>query len=50
LAERDPTVQLGQILDERAALYEAAAHHRVDTDDLTIAEVVQRIEAWWNES
>ena len=50
LAEQDATQRLAEILVERADRYEAAADHRVDTDDLTAGEVAGRIEAWWNES
>lgn len=50
LADEDPETTLGQILDDRFDRYEAAADERVDTDGLSIGEVVRRIEAWWNES
>jgi shikimate kinase len=50
LADHDPGTRLGEILDARYDRYQAAADHRVETDDLTTDQVVQRIEAWWNES
>ncbi len=39
--------RLAAILEERRDRYEAAAHHRVATDDLTAAGVARSVEALW---
>jgi shikimate kinase len=41
---------LRDILDERSAVYSAAADLTIDATELTVDETADRIEAWWNPS
>lgn len=47
LVTSDPLGRLVQLDVVRRPLYEAAAHHRVGTDDMTISEVVDVLETMW---
>ncbi|MDH3308818.1 MAG: shikimate kinase [Acidimicrobiia bacterium] len=47
LTDRSPAGALATILEERSALYAAAAHRTVETDDLTGEDVARKVaEAW----
>ncbi|MDY6824882.1 MAG: shikimate kinase [Thermodesulfobacteriota bacterium] len=37
------TGEVAEVLNRRTPLYEAAAHHNIDTDDLTPAEIADKI-------
>jgi shikimate kinase len=50
LATTDRLETLQTILAARAEAYHAAADLVIDTDDVAVEEVADRIEAWWNES
>jgi shikimate kinase len=47
LATSDRLGRLVQLARVRRPLYEAAAHHRVDTGDMTVSEVVDVLETVW---
>lgn len=49
LHEGERLVTLTELLEEREAAYEAAAHVSVVTDDMPIGAVVDRIEELWTE-
>lgn len=49
LHEGERLATLTELLEEREAAYEAAAHVIVATDDLPIGAVVERIEELWTE-
>jgi shikimate kinase len=42
------TEEVAEVLGRRISRYESAAHHAIDTDDLTPEEIADRImELWW---
>ncbi|HEX5672409.1 MAG TPA: shikimate kinase [Acidimicrobiia bacterium] len=47
LTTSDRLSGLVQLAQARQPLYEAAAHHRVDTEDMTVSEVVDVLESMW---
>jgi shikimate kinase len=47
LASSDRRGRLAQLAGVRRPLYEAAAHHRVDTEGKTVSEVVDVLETMW---
>ena len=49
LASSDRRGRLAQLAETRRPLYQAAAHHRVDTEGRTVSEVVEVLETLWTE-
>lgn len=47
LASSDRRGRLAQLAGVRRPLYEAAAHHRIDTEDKKVSEVVDVLETLW---
>jgi shikimate kinase len=47
LANSDRLERLVQLTEVRRPLYKAAAHHRVDTENMTVSEVVDALEPMW---
>lgn len=47
LGVAEPGPELGSIWAQRRDLYQAVAHHRIDTDPLTVAQVAERIGGLW---
>jgi shikimate kinase len=43
------TEEVAAVLERRTPLYRNAAHHEIDTDPLTPAEIAERIEELWQE-
>lgn len=50
LGTEDSEGRLSEILGERRGIYESAADVIVDTSELDVAGVADRIEEWWNAS
>lgn len=48
--EREPAAVLAEILDERRAIYEAAADHVVVTDDREVTDIAEEVLQLWNAS
>ncbi|MGH8946771.1 MAG: shikimate kinase [Acidimicrobiia bacterium] len=48
LDEGDSLQTLSRLLRSREALYREVSHHEVDTEELEIDEVAERIETLWN--
>jgi shikimate kinase len=43
------TDEVAEVLERRTPKYQSAAHHEIDTDELTPEQIADRIiETWWN--